>query len=94
VTIVNAEGPFEPTDDAPAVVLVVRDLFGGKYVHAEPVVPAGTAKPWFMHGGTYIETSDSRFGEAIRRLTGNKHAYPVALHDRTETAEEMRRNSI
>ncbi len=91
VTIVNAPGPFEPTPDRPAVMLVYGNVPGSvKAVPAEEITPgvfvtgaaSGAVGP--MHGGTYIETSDSRFGETVESLGGPRYA-PVAFHDRFET---------
>ncbi len=79
VTLMDADGPFEPTDDAPAVRLVRRKIYPGEpeYVHAEPVepCPGGACR---MAGGTFIYSCDSRFHEAVG------HSYPVSLHDRHE----------
>jgi hypothetical protein len=61
---------FEPSEDAPAVEL--RTL--GGVLSAKPAEDPR----WWMFGGCFIYTSDSRFPS---------HA-PIALHDRTETAEE------
>ena len=62
-------------DDAPAVVLVKRDLTGGEYVHAEPLATQGK---WHMAGGTFLYTSDSRFREIVG------HGQPISFHDRIE----------
>lgn len=56
-----------------AVRLVYRENLD--YVHAEPIVDRGK---WYMFGGNYLKTSDSRF----KNLTGIR--YPVPVHDRTE----------
>lgn len=80
VCIVNAEGPFAPREDLPAVKLVVRNLFGTPYVHAEPVELKGHA----MFGGCLIDCSDSRFSAKVAELSGYAHGYPVKLHDRVE----------
>lgn len=45
------------------------------YIHAEPIIDR---HKWYMVGGNYIHTCDSRFKE----LTGIR--YPVPVHDRTE----------
>ncbi len=55
------------------VKLVYRENFD--YIHAEPIVDRGR---WYMFGGNYLKTSDSRFKD----LTGIR--YPVPVHDRTE----------
>ena len=78
VCIVNVEGPFDPAPDLPAVKLVKRSY--GNIV-CEPVDLAGK---WTMFGGAYVTTSDSRFHEAVRELSGYAHGFPVALHDRVE----------
>ena len=80
VCVTNVSGPHEPTKDAPAVKLVVRNLGRGKYVHAEPVEHDGRC----MFGGCFIDTSDSRFRAAVAKLSGNAYGYPVRLHDRVE----------
>lgn len=45
------------------------------YIHAEPII---NRHKWYMFGGNYVKTSDSRFKD----LTGIR--YPVPVHDRTE----------
>lgn len=72
VTLVGPEihGPFAPSEDAPAVEL--RRL--GGVLNAKPV----DDPRWWMFGGCFIYTSDSRFPSNA----------PIALHDRTETSEE------
>ena len=79
VCIVNAEGPFEPSENAPAVTLVKRPY--GNIV----AIPVGLEGKWTMFGGAYVSTSDSRFGELVRKLSGYEHGFPVALHDRVES---------
>lgn len=56
-----------------AVKLVYRENLD--YIHAEPIIDRGK---WYMFGGNYLKTSDSRFKD----LTGIR--YPVPVHDRTE----------
>lgn len=95
VTIVNASGPFQPSDDAPAVLLVPGHLEGG--VHAVPAELnddgewAPMRKPDHvgpMAGGNYIATSDSRFGELASSICGHRFYGAVSLHDRFETGEQ------
>lgn len=70
---------FEPTQERPAVRLVKSESFNNEpVVHAEPVTPAGEPAPWYMFGGTFIFSSDSRF----RNAAGHYAAVP--LHDRRE----------
>ena len=73
VTLIGdgVEGPFEPSEDAPAVCLVRRTLGDYEYLHAEPITRRDV---WYMASGKYIWTSDSRF----------PNHYPIALHDRVE----------
>jgi hypothetical protein len=81
VTIIDdrIDGPFEPSDDAPAVRIVERVIMGKPYVHVEPIdQPDGMLGP--MMGGTYVATPDSRL-RAI--ATG-----AIPLHDRFETAAQ------
>lgn len=98
VCIVNVDGPFEPTQDCFPVMLVRGNLPGTvKAVMACPIEtmpvqwtevrPPNAVGP--MHGGCYIESSDSRFGEAVAALGGPRYA-PVAFHDRFETPEQYR----
>ena len=81
VCVINIDGPSQPSEDIPAVKLVVRELGRGKYVHAEPVVPA---VGHYTAGGCFIYTSDSRFGAVVEKLTGHAYGHPIKLHDRDE----------
>lgn len=68
---------FEPTPDAPAVKIVRRKMGREEVVHLEPVdQPKGLVGP--MAGGSFVSTSDGRFGRAIGFYGA------VALHDRFE----------
>ena len=93
VSQVTLVGPGVPaihlvSDDAPAVVLVRRNILGETYTHAKPLhnAPDGAVGP--MAGGAFIYTNDSRFREVVGTM------YPVSLHDRYETVEQYRRHSI
>ena len=76
VTVIDHELPgiFEPSEEAPAVRLVRRKLFGVIYIHAEPMEPGQ-----YSAGGAFIYTSDSRL-RAINQ-------YPIPLHDRDMSKE-------
>ena len=89
VTVVNASGPFEPTDERPAVLLVKGPLNTARLVPID-LVDSGA---WVMSGGNYAGTSDSRFGEAVRALIGSSNGV-VPVFDRTETQEEYNRLTI
>tara|TARA_B110000879_G_C10861770_1_gene389488 strand:+ start:68 stop:412 length:345 start_codon:yes stop_codon:yes gene_type:complete len=87
VTVVNVDGPFTPTEDRPAVMLLQ-----GAFEGTIKVVPAihmrddtyQEDRRWSMFGGTYIATSDSRFSEKCKQITGQRYYGAVAFHDRFE----------
>lgn len=71
----NVPEIFPITDDAPAVVMVKRQVCGGEYLTAYPADKDGNPdRDGRMFGGCYIATCDSRF----------PFDYPVPLHDRLE----------
>src|SRR4051812_39382854 len=86
VTIVNIDGPYEPTLSAPAV-----RLQRGAFPNTAEVVPELAPSPEHsigpMAGGTYVAYPDSRFRDAIRKITGSYDTV-VPLHDRFETPLE------
>lgn len=55
----------------PVVRLVTRTIGGQEYKHVEPVTGGNE---WFMAGGNFCYTSDSRF----------PNSYPLSIHDRVE----------
>ena len=61
---------FSPSDDSPALYLVKREKYGD---YISPF-PEGKSDKWFMFGGNFAYTSDSRFPSR----------QPIAIHDRTE----------
>ena len=83
LTITNVEGPFEPTDDAPAALLTKH---AGNFIVIPDDGYTDDAGPQ-MNGGTYASTSDSRW----RRAIGIYAAIPI--HDRRETWAEYERYS-
>lgn len=76
VTIIDADLPkmTEESEERPAVKIVRRDLFGGQYLHAEPLKPGS-----YAFGGSFIYCSDSRFSDISK--------YPIPLHDRQMNLE-------
>lgn len=79
--VVNVDGPFEPADDLPAAILV-----SGPYSTAR-IVPLKLHKSrtWVMYGGNIAVTSDSRFGEAVSKVTKRNFADGVVkIFDRVE----------
>lgn len=83
--LVNVDGPFEPTFEIPAAMLTTNNV-------GNPVIKPAfyvservweVANGWFMMGGNYAATSDSRFSEAVAKLSpGFYGALPI--HDRQE----------
>lgn len=87
LTVVNVDGPFDPTPERPAVALVDGPLGTKRLVPVlgsdeegwQMVQPQGHVGP--MMGGNYAGTSDSRWGRAVGFYGA------VAIHDRYETVE-------
>lgn len=84
--VVNVPGAFSPARDAPAAWLTRGNLPG-----TVKIVPAGhdgqeygEASGWWMMGGNYAASSDSRFAEAVKKITGHRFYGAVAIHDRCE----------
>jgi hypothetical protein len=85
VCVVNIPGPDSPGTDRPAFELVQGP--GGKgHAILRPVNGRGGVGP--MSGGNFGYSSDSRFSEAVRELTGSRHYGAVHIHDRYETPEQ------
>lgn len=71
----GVSGPFEPTQDRPAICIQERRVGDEVYKYAVPADAEGKPVPgWWMFGGNYVKTPDSRF----------PHKYPVPLHDLSE----------
>lgn len=81
LTIVNVDGPFNPTAAAPAALLVAGNLPNtARVVPADS--PTGMVGP--MMGGCYVASCDGRWADAVIALTGTRTG-AVALHDRYES---------
>lgn len=98
LTVVNIDGPSEPTADRPPVALVAGNVPGiTKIVPVENVAP-GQEPDWQeirpegrvgpMFGGNYGATSDGRFDAAVEKITGFRFDGAVAIHDRYETVAQ------
>lgn len=80
---------FAPTEEAPAVVLRLRRI-GGPVLDLVPArwdpLPRKyvAVEGWFMSGGNYAATTDSRLSELARDLTGRPFYGALAVHDRKE----------
>lgn len=88
LTLMNVSGPSEPSELSPAALLVKGNAPG--YVKiVTAVMHPGSDKwverdGWSMMGGNYASTSDSRFHDAVRRITGGGSYGAVPIHDRYE----------
>jgi hypothetical protein len=84
VVIVNVPGPFEQSDEMPAVLMVEGNLRNTvKIIPCDPETTETFGHS--MMGGTYVGTSDSRFSEAYAKITGEPFGCSIApLHDRFE----------
>lgn len=81
-TVVNIEGPSEPDNTAPAVLLVDKRETGKPNPKIVPADDYGKGA-WLMFGGNYAGTGDSRFADALEKLTGVRMSI-VKIHDRRE----------
>jgi hypothetical protein len=79
--VVNVNGPFDPTDDTPAVMLVKGNMPGTVKIVPVEELDKGS---WTMFGGNYAATSDSRFSQAIEKIVGGRFYGAVPVHDRVE----------
>jgi hypothetical protein len=85
--VVNVSGPFNPSPALPAVELVEGP--GGRgHAIIRPVEAKKPGMVGAMFGGNFGYSSDSRFSEAVQKLTGSRHYGAVAIHDRYETPAE------
>lgn len=80
LTVVNAEGPFAPSDRYPGVLLEEHVPGCLRLVPVE----LKRSGAWAQFGGNYGACSDSRFRMACEKLLGHKHYGAVAIHDRVE----------
>lgn len=82
-TEVTVVGPgidpvFEATEQRPAVRIIKRENANEATYHAEPLPTEDEPAPWYMFGGAFIFSSDSRFRAGIDFYGA------VPLHDRRE----------
>lgn len=90
--VVNVPGPFEPSDDCPAVLLLPGYVEGTLIiVEAWDINQPGQATKWVprpgrpMKGGNYAATSDSRFNRMCENMLGHPFYAGVPIHDRYES---------
>jgi len=91
ITLVNVDGPSDPSPDAPAARLAQGSL-GTLYIAPEDPFSKfeHLGNGFVMFGGSYAATSDSRFHAAVRAAGGKSHV-AIAIHDFFETYEENAR---
>jgi len=85
--LVNVDGPFNPGGLDIAAMLVPGNVKGTVKVVPAVWCDIGEWAPdprWSMMGGNYAATSDSRFHEAVRKITGGASYGAVPIHDRIE----------
>lgn len=76
----DVEGFCEPTEAAPALYLS-RGPLGHCRATPEPLSDGRQdGSRWWMFGGNFIHSSDSRFAAL-------NNGAPIAVHDRTETKD-------
>ena len=73
--LTKEKGPFEPQDIRECVYIEWREVAGSQYIDCKPLY---FRKRWYMMGGNFLYTSDSRFREVT------KSKYPIPIHDRYE----------
>lgn len=83
VCVMNVEGPFEPTEDCPGVMLIEGPSCGGKGNPILVPVELIDSGKWYMFGGNFGHTSDSRFGKAVEEMVPG-FTGAVKFHDRVE----------
>lgn len=75
----KTKGPFEPQDIRECVYIEWQESKGEEYIDCKPAYFPGR---WYMAGGNFLYSTDSRF----REITGSK--YPIPIHDRREGGEQ------
>jgi hypothetical protein len=69
---------FAASVERPAVRIIRREHASGTIYHAEPVPTEDEPGPWYMFGGAFIFSTDSRFRASIDFYGA------LPLHDRRE----------
>lgn len=80
--VVNCEGPFDPDENCPAVMLVDDRPMGTPYPKLVPVdeYKKGT---WLMFGGNYAGCCDDRFTHLCEKAEGGPYGM-LPVFDRIE----------
>lgn len=86
--LINVEGPIDNDHpDYKKALLVHGNCRGLVKIVPARRVPDGWVKQegWWMMGGNYASTSDGRFHDAVRKITGAESYGAVPIHDRFES---------
>jgi hypothetical protein len=86
LTIVNVEGPFEPSPEAPAAELIAHHYYSDLPI----IVPIGPDRPGMRGpmGGSNYADGYGGFKNAVEKITRNKrHSQLIRIHDRFEMVE-------
>lgn len=82
----NVGAIFSAKDDRPRVTIRVKDFLGRKSAHLVPCDENATPlEGWWMMGGNFAHTSDSRFRDAVSEALGFDFYGAIAVHDRQES---------
>ena len=83
ITVINVEGPFEPSDAAPAYMLERHHYFLTAPVLSPVDLATGQSRGG-MASGNYAGKGDRRWSDAVSAITGTRFWDLVAIHDRCE----------
>lgn len=89
------EIPGAPTrniieEEPPVILVVIEDLHGTRTARFTPATWDATRSQWkedpqwWMAGGNYATTSDSRLSDIVTTLLGERFYGALAIHDRNE----------
>ena len=77
----NIDGPTKRAPDGIPAVRLIKHSERPSYDRVLLLVPIGGGGQF---GGNFGYSSDSRFGRAVKQLTGYEFGFPVMIHDRFE----------
>ena len=80
ICVGNTEGPFQPTEKTPELFLAVGFQNSIKLITKREMETGQVG----MFGGNFAHSSDSRFNDKIKELTGQRLYGAVCIHDRFE----------
>lgn len=77
-------------EEPPVILVVIEDLFGTRTARFTPATWDASRSQWkeeprwWMAGGNYATTSDSRLSDIVTTLLGERFYGALAVHDRNE----------